>query len=447
MTIPRLAICGNGASAAALLCALARNVRNPVQITVVGTVADWGRGTAYSTQNQNHLLNTPAGRMSIDVVNPRQFSDWLNERGLLGTTFSEQFVSRSLYGKYLQEMLATSVKKAPQFDVDFRQGRVTSLERRTQQWRVHHGATFVEADIVVLATGNDLPSPIADQYDPSIRDRIIDNPWGDWQTGSEEKILVLGTGLTAVDTVISLYDRGHRGPVHLISRRGLLPTRHVDSDQDIYLPAPYPRTVLGLFRAIRHQTGRNPAPSAWQRLIDNLRPHWSEIWRSLPDYEKRRFLRHAAAYWSVHRHRIAPSAADDFWRAENVAVSKGRLRSIVSDGAGRLMVEIERANIPHKIVVDRIVNCTGPNSDPQKSLDPLMRNILAAGYARAGKLRLGLDVDDTNRVKDLNGNSQAGLFAMGALTRDSWWEITAIPEISRQADEIAYQLKVLVSVG
>ncbi|HEY2836906.1 MAG TPA: hypothetical protein VGI89_10085, partial [Rhizomicrobium sp.] len=329
--------------------------------------------------------------------------------------------------------------------VRFRHERVMSLERRDDLWLVHHEDGTVEADIVVLATGNDLPAPIATQYDAAIRARIIDNPWDEWEVERDDAILVLGTGLTAVDAVISLRDRGHRGRVHLMSRRGLLPAGHVEVRKTASLPPPYPKTAAGLLRAFRNRVGRGPDPADWQALMDGLRPQWPAIWQSLPPAEKKRFLRHAAAYWGIHRHRIAPGAAAQF-AAADVEISKGRLHGIAAAGDGRLEVAIARGGRVETVTVDRLINCTGPNTDPQKNLDPLMQKILASGVARAGEYRLGLDVDALNRVRGADGAVHPDLFAMGALTRDRWWEITAIPEISRQAVEVASRIREHLSI-
>ena len=440
-----LVICGNGASAVALLCALARNGQSPLEVTVVGAGAVPGQGVAYATANANHLLNVPASRMSIDPINPNQFAEWLKERGLLKGDFASLFLPRPLYGEYLQDYLAKWVEMAPQLDVRFRQERVMSLERRGDLWVVHHEDGAVEADIVVLATGNDLPAPIGMQHDAAIRARIIDEPWEAWDVGQDEEILILGTGLTAVDAVIALQDQNHRGRVHLVSRRGLLPVKHVEARRTVMLPPPYPETALGLLRALRNRVGRDPDAADWQALMDSLRPHWPSIWQALPPQEKRRFLRHAATHWGVHRHRIAPDAAARFARA-GVTVSKGRLAAIRQSGDGRLAVEIARGRGVDTITVDRLINCTGPNSDPQKNLDPLMQKILAAGFARAGAFRLGLDVDDANRVRGADGAAHPDLFAMGALTRDRWWEITAVPEIARQAVDVASRIREHLSI-
>ena len=439
-----IAICGNGASAAVLLCALARNGESQLDVTVIGSGEVPGQGVAYATTNDNHLLNVPAGRMSADPLQPSQFLDWLGMRGIHNQTFAGQFVARSFYGRYLEDHLDIWLKAAPQLAVQFRQARVRAISRHGNSWLVSHDGGTVEADLVVLATGNDMPAPMAAGYDPAIAGRIIDMPWGKFDVGPKENILVLGTGLTAIDAVITLLDQGHQGAITLLSRRALLPARHVESANVPGLKAPYPKTVVGLLRALRGAAGRDPAPANWQGLMDAMRPLWPLIWSGMPPVEKKRFLRHAATHWSVHRHRMAPQVAERMDQAP-IHIVKGRLHRLTSIGQA-LRAEIVQGGAMRSMHVDFVINCTGPNSDPQKNPDPLIQELLASGHARAGANRLSLDVDEANRLRNSDGMVHPGLFAMGALTRDRWWEITAIPEIARQAIEIASHVRAYLSV-
>src|ERR1700744_4912517 len=55
------------------------------------------------------------------------------------------------------------------------------------------------------------------------------DPWGPPSATGVDKnasVLVLGTGLTMVDYVLSMLRDGHRGPIIAMSRRGLLPKAH-----------------------------------------------------------------------------------------------------------------------------------------------------------------------------------------------------------------------------
>jgi len=438
-----IAICGNGASAALLLLALARFSDRPVKIIVLGVENRCGAGVAYSTTNASHLLNVPAARMSADLLAPQQFQRWLEQRDVrLPTDFAAQFVSRSLYADYLDQILKEHLPQAAELDVRFVQAEVTNLVRDEAGWRVVHQNGSVFADLVVLATGNDMPAPIAPNYKDVAR-HIIDIPWGPLPLPPQEDVLILGTGLTAMDAVITLLDHGHHGAIHLLSRRGLSPARHVQPAAGKTLPRPFPATARELARAMRKAVGRKPPAAEWQGFMDSMRPFWPEIWQAFSLEEKDRFLRHGMTQWSIHRHRLAPAMADRFEEAlkRNVRILKGRLAGLAPAGSASLSATVTHRGKTHSLRIDRVINCTGPNSDPAKSYYPLIQNVIALGHARSGPANLGLDVDAKSRILDATGAAQADLFAMGALTRGRWWEITAIPEISRQATEIAGHLR------
>ena len=84
-----------------------------------------------------------------------------------------------------------------------------------------------------------------------------------------------------------------------------------------------------------------------------------------------------------------------------------------------------------------VINCTGPTGDVLASTDALLKDLLRRGLARPDPLRLGLDVDDDNRVRDLSGVASPTLLAVGPATRGAFWEITAVPDIRGQAAAVA----------
>jgi uncharacterized NAD(P)/FAD-binding protein YdhS len=429
-----LVLCGDGASAVLLVCALARQAGQGLSIVLIGRNAEAGRGIAYSTENPDHLLNVPAARMSADINRPDQFVQWLAARGIAPQDWAQNFVSRSLYGAYLSELLETTLKANPDLDVRFIRGNVKSLMKKHLGWIVAHDGGAVNADLVALATGNDLPPPISPHHSRKLRAHISDDPWATHNLEKDQDVLILGSGLTAIDVVISLKGRGHAGKIHLLSRHGLLPQPHVEPVPSSPLPHPFPKTARGLLRAMRIQLGPSPAPARWQGLMDAMRPHWPEIWLSLPPQEKKRFLRHGVTHWNIHRHRLAP-AVGEYLRAglaDNVRIVRGRLRHLKPVGGG-MAATIARGNHTIELAVGHVINCTGPNPNPEKTHDHLIENLVASRLARGTDAGVGLDVDARNRVLDKSGTAQPSLLAMGALTRGHWWEITAIPEIARQA--------------
>jgi uncharacterized NAD(P)/FAD-binding protein YdhS len=444
---PVVAICGNGASAVALLHALAASALIPLTIVVIGT-GEPGAGLAYATRNASHLLNTPAGRMSVHPDEPDQFVQWLRKRDLWTPGWNNQFVPRQHYGRYLRDAAAMATL-VPGLTVRFLQGQVISLTRNRAAWRVAHDNGQIDADFVVLATGNDMPSPLAPRLAPALRGLVADNPWDLPPTRPDERILVLGTGLTAVDTILSLADRGHQGELTMLSRHGMLPHTHARPQSFPPLAEPHPRTVRGLLRALRVAAGPSRDDAHWQGVMEAMRPHWHEAWQSLPPAEQRRFLRHGATIWNMHRHRLAPQVAQRLHQAlnRNGRLLKGRIVGMEAGRDGAAMIRIASRGTQVTIAADRIVNCMGPNSDPEKSHNPLIENIVASLQARTAPCGIGLDVTSDDRVIAYDGLAHASLYAMGALTRGRWWEITALPEIVLQARDIARRLQARALAG
>src|SRR5690606_20320214 len=90
--------------------------------------------------------------------------------------------------------------------------------------------------------------------------------------------------------------------------------------------------------------------------------------------------------------------------------------------------------------VDRAINCSGPNTDYESCDLEVVRNLLARGDARCDVHDLGLEVDRCGALIDRYGRKSDRLFALGPVTRGTFWEITAMPEIRRQCIGLAEQL-------
>ena len=98
----RIAIIGGGATGVLAALHLARALPDcGAKILIVEPMETIGRGLAYGTGNDNHLLNVPAGKMSAFQDRPGDFVDWLlrQEQGDKGgVPFDEgSFVPRRLF--------------------------------------------------------------------------------------------------------------------------------------------------------------------------------------------------------------------------------------------------------------------------------------------------------------------------------------------------------------
>ena len=431
-------ICGNGASAVALVRALAHAAEAPLSVTIAGCGDRIGEGIAYATRDPGHVLNVPAAKMSADAREPGQFADWLARHGRAVTPWDASFVPRYLYADYLRDLLAQT-RRDQDATLALRtvDTTVLGLGRQADGWTVFHEGGVLSADAVVLATGLDQPPPLAKHYPPELAEWFVDDPWAGIAVEPTAHILIVGTGLTAIDAALALLHKGHRGKIVMLSRHGLLPHVHREHAA-VKVDVIAPRKASALVRALRQAA----EGADWQAAIDALRPQWPAIWRALPPDARRRAIRHGLAFFNIHRHRVPPLQGAQLHRAiadGRIAVLRGRLGEVAQQ-CGSVRATIETAEGARPMAFGRIVNCSGPNSNPERSPGTLLKTLIASGIARPGELDLGIDVDDENRVRGQDGAPQPCLFAAGALTRGHWWEITAMPEIAAQAAAIAQSL-------
>ena len=107
----RITIIGGGASGTLLAANLLEQRKRPLEVNLVEKRADVGRGVAYSTPDEVHLLNVPAGKMGAFPDDVENFYQWLLKRGHKYEAHS--FVPRMIFGEYLRETLSRSGRGSP----------------------------------------------------------------------------------------------------------------------------------------------------------------------------------------------------------------------------------------------------------------------------------------------------------------------------------------------
>ncbi|RJF80677.1 hypothetical protein D3874_26630 [Oleomonas cavernae] len=320
----RIAIIGAGFTGAQLTLELLRRAPRGTTILLFERSGVFGPGLAYSTVHAGHLLNVRAANMSALEDDPSHFLRWLWARDLPEQPASSippsghAFVPRGIYGQYLAEALAEAERDAhPRVVVERLSRQVVNIDETEDGvfLRLAEGGE-VAADLAVLATGNNPPAwPGPDGIEDVAPARLIADPWDDSaiaRIGPDDPVVILGTGLTTVDVVTLLGQRGHRGQITAVSRRGLLSRVHEQtrSWKLIREPGSVPPTITAYARWVRGEVKQAAAEGIdWRSVIDALRPHTRGLWRSLPMVERRRFLRHLRPWWDVHRHRMAPQVA------------------------------------------------------------------------------------------------------------------------------------------
>ena len=435
-----LVIVGGGFSGTLLAINLLRH-DGPRATLVERRRAQLGRGVAYSAAHPSHLLNVRAAGMSAFPDEPGHFAHWVAANG---GGAPQDFVPRALYGAYLRDTLA-DVRRGREHRLALVAGEVVDIvPGEPQQVMLADGMTLA-ADGVVLATGN-LPPHAPPGIDPDLLppDRYIADPWrADLASGLGEgdTVVLLGTGLTAIDAALQLDAGGFAGRVLALSRRGLNPRRHQDGSAPAKgLGNPPEEPLSHLVRDLRCTAGE----IGWRAAVDAYRPVTQRLWAASDAATRARFLRHLRPFWDVHRHRLAPAVADRIdalVAAEWLRFAAGKVeRCEVGAEALHLHWRPRRANTAVVTPAARVVNCTGPQGDLTRTGEPLLRTLLDRGAIRPDPLRLGLEVDARSRVIGRDGAADEHMHCIGPMTRGGLWEVVAVPDLRRQAWDLARRL-------
>jgi uncharacterized NAD(P)/FAD-binding protein YdhS len=441
-----VAVVGSGFSAIAETANLLRLLPPSASIAVVGDDPGFGRGTAYRTELHVHRLNVPAGRMSIFADQPDDFVNWLRHQR--PGVPPDDFASRDDFGRYLRDRLASLLRNRDNRPtLHFIKAKATACDQCMPGkvvFQLDNGSKLEAANVVLcLGVGNaDLPVDLSGAgAGAALRERIVSNPWRlGWLSHVEpsQTVCLLGSGLTMVDQVLALRAHGHRGPIHVLSRRGLVSHAHETRKVEPIAPGlPVSRDISVLLSALRRQVRSG---AQWRGVMDGLRPLTQRLWQELSNTQRSRFLRHALAWWNIHRHRLAPDVAyrlDALLGDGTVTVHKGYLQA-VEENANRLALSFRPRGGTGivRIEADWMINCTGMER-AGIAHSPLLRQMRRDGLIAADELGLGICVNENAQVVDCDGNTQPGLYAVGALTAGRFWEITAVPDIRVQARTVA----------
>lgn len=428
-------VIGGGASGVLFAANLLRQDTD-LRVTVVEGRHLLGCGIAYSTTDPDHLLNTRVHNMSAFPDDEGHFLRWLHEQADGQDYARDSFVSRATYGAYLSCLLTPW--KASGRLVCLKANCVAISEREGGVKVVLDDGQLLKGAYAVLATGHVTPRP-----DPS---GLVSGAWDvSAPPPPDAPVLIIGTGLSMVDQVLSLERAGHKGPIIAISRRGLLPRSHAHgtplkvAEGDLPLGQPVSR-MLAWLRGLVDQA--EAAGGSWRDALDGIRPWVSTFWQHMTIEQRARFLRHAASWWEVHRHRIPPASADRL----QAAMDTGQLRILRAaflraekgtEGQVRAIIRPRGSRQEQVLDLGQIIDCRGIRNDPEKNASAIMTGLLALGAARVDPLRIGMEVSTSGQLIDRDGHASERIFALGPVSRATFWEITAIPDIRVQAGQMA----------
>ncbi|WP_411037161.1 FAD/NAD(P)-binding protein [Shinella sp. BYT-45] len=436
-----VAVIGSGFSAVALSLNLVEVLPVTAKVSLVGTAREQGKGIAYSTKADCHLLNVPAGRMSLFADRPGHFVQWLRENGYRAA--GDDFVPRRVYGDYVAGCLDAARRRTANRPaltlVDAQALDAEAMQDGGLLFALSNGERLASR-VAVLCTGAGTRRlPLESSPDEAARPFVVHDPWEDawWKRlPPEADVLFVGTGLTMVDQCLLLKQQGFRGTIHAVSRHGLLPQAHLDQRAEpvASVLVPGEGEVSHMLASLRMQA---ESVADWRAVMDGLRPVTQALWKAWSPDQRRRFLRHAASFWNVHRHRMAPAAAseiDALRKAGRLVIHRGRLGTLQQADPG--VTAVIGGREPKAITAGMVVNCTGFERCTVNA-SPLLSSLAAQGILRSDPLGLGVAVGDDSAVLPSDGESSGRLYALGPLTAGRHWEITAVPDIRVQARSVA----------
>ena len=449
---PVITVVGGGFAGTALVLQLRRQAAlAEAEIHLIEPREVPGPGLAYTARRPEYLLNVRPGGLSLYPNEPNHFADWLNAQ-LESTGGRPEFASRAAYGRYLREELAPVLAPAAgAARVHWHQTRALAAPLLPDGRRAVQLAEGreIRSQAVVLALGNFPPPP------PTGPDqRYLQHPGyhaDPWATGNlrrigpDEAVLLIGSGLTAVDVLLALRQDGHRAPIAVVARHGRWPAAHGP------VAAPYPNfypelaaetTVAGVLDLFKqHLKAAAARGTDWRPVLDALRPDLGRVWAAWPLVEQSRFLRHLAGLWSVARHRSPPQNAQTvaaLTAAGLVHLHVGMVREILPEGRQLRVRQDGTARCWH--TTDHVISCAGPLLDYTRIADPLVVSLREAGHLAPDPLHLGLRTNAQGALLAADGAVSAGLFTLGPSRRPAYFESTAVPELRQQAAALAAHL-------
>jgi uncharacterized NAD(P)/FAD-binding protein YdhS len=439
---PSVAIVGAGFSGALMALHLLRKGPPDLRVLLIERRGGFGPGLAYGACEPEHLLNVRVGNMSAFPDEPDHLARWLSGQGR--TVQSSTFITRETYGRYVADLILQAVRSADGADrLLLAHDEAVAVVRTANGFTVQLAmGNAHDVDAVVIAAGNLPPTPLPgvglEQLPATV---YAEDPWAAGVRESLDAaapILLLGTGLTMVDMAVSLSAADHKGPIIAISRRGLTPRAHGRfAPLPVGAPEPPSTQLSRMVRWVRQRV----AAVGWYEAIDALRPVTHAIWSRADLPTRRRFLRHLRPWWDVHRHRMAPPTADlicEMRSSGRLRVLAGRIsQTSAQDGGAQVAWRPRGGGEDETLSVARIINCTGPGGARSEARDPLFRDLLQRGLVRIDPMGLGLEVDDRCRLVGRDGRPEPRLYAVGPITRGSFWETVAVPDIRNQVAAVA----------
>jgi uncharacterized NAD(P)/FAD-binding protein YdhS len=391
-------------------------------------------GAGFSNFNDNYILNVPAKKMSPFQDSPDDFVDFLKENypEIYSKNGPDGYISRNIYGQFLKKLRSDFFKLANDLKIDYEliQKAVINID---EGFKIHTESLIFDADEVVLSS-----SFVQSKLNYCLNDEKLISPL--WSKNSinfhqknnfkvDDKICIIGTGLSAVDVLVGLNAKNFSGKIYAISRRGNFPQPHFSQhniisnqgsinfieDSDVKIG------LVNISLKFRKYL-RNNENYDLRHLIDSIRGKTKFLWQNFDEKNKGSFLKKFLPYWNIFRHRVPNSSLEII----NKMIENNRLEIIKSSvksiekSDGKFIIKTNKKTLD----CDYVVNCLG--------FDYNIKNYpLIESMVKKNLLKKDLILAQSNNNK---------IHLVGGLNIGRDFEITAVPDIRVDANLVAQKI-------
>lgn len=398
------------------------------------------------------------------------FEEFILGRAKDDPDFADNLVnpSRPVYGQYLQTLVDAAVERT--------NGKVV-LERKydeavdVNETQAGTSITFksgetMEAAHVMLATGFKEAVMPKFAFNAAAHPQFLDYPYSDQANRFFDKLLngknnapdkstlVLGTGLSAMDTVIRLLDGGYQGKITMLSRKAQFhPTYKTFLDKS-YMEAglqgeprppdslPFTQKEPDFMESVRD--GATPQRVFKEMLYEfrkrqregytseEVLSHWEksvpELFERMPE-ETNKFLAVNETLINLLRVGTTPEITEKIFAAIDsgqIDVIGGTVKNIsagnhgfgvqyvLNDKLGRPLPDAAPQRRQFDTLISGIGNSTKYDLPPEQIADPLWRKLREKNGFQGHVLRDGVAVEYDFTLKNGDGNAYKNVSAVGS---------------------------------
>ncbi len=423
-----IAIVGFGFCGKMIFANMAKSLIKKYKILIFDKSDEGFNSAAFAEFSPHYILNVAANKMSAFGDDQKNFCNFLTKKypKILEEITEFGFAPRQIYGKYLQQILDEALKSDLDFSLINQEVARIEKNKSAKEFLIttKNNQQF-EADEIVLAT-----SFAQSKFPWEIESKnLVKNLWSKnslefhQKNFSDEKICLIGSGLTTVDVIVGLKNKNFTGKIFVISRRGNFPKKHFQSTQknpDFISADDAKKGVLFLCLKIRKFLRDNPQFDL-RHVVDSVRSITQDLWHNFDKKNKKLFIKFFT-YWNIFRHRAPINSIEiieEMIAANQLKLLNGGVKSLAKNGE-KILVETKS----EKFETDYLVNCLGFEFNAKKY--PLLNQMIDCNFL-------------TQDLMMVNSNHEK-IHLLGGLNIGRDFECTSVPDLRADVENLIHIL-------